>query len=167
MSDQCLSELLRGQGAHLDPVACLEDVPTVLAARKVQGYPHSIWQIVGHMNYWMDYELRRIAGELPSYPAHAVESWPHNDGPAGDDAWNDAVQRFGSLLDKLMTLSASGSEILKRPVEATHPSHQTRSSSVEAVLWQTLVHNSYHIGQVALLRRCFGAWPPRRGSDTW
>jgi len=160
-------ELLYGEGAHANPVACLEDVPAALAGRKVEDCPHSIWQILGHMNYWMDYDLRRIAGELPPYPAHAVESWPRSDGPTGDDEWNHAVQCFTSLLDKLLTLSAAGPEILQRHVAPTHPSHETRSSSVEAVLWETLVHNSYHIGQVALLRRCLGAWPPRRGSDTW
>jgi uncharacterized damage-inducible protein DinB len=38
---------------------------------------------------------------------------------------------------------------------------------VLAVLWQTAVHNSYHIGQVVILRRMLGAWPPLDGSDTW
>jgi hypothetical protein len=26
---------------------------------------------------------------------------------------------------------------------------------------------SYHVGQIALLRRQAGAWPPERGGDTW
>ena len=47
-----------------------------LATRTVAGYPHSIWQIVVHMSYWMDYELRKIAGEIPKYPDKAIESWP-------------------------------------------------------------------------------------------
>jgi len=42
-----------------------------------------------------------------------------------------------------------------------------RSSSVAAVLWQTLVHNSYHIGQVAMLRRSLNASPPNGGGDCW
>lgn len=28
-------------------------------------------------------------------------------------------------------------------------------------------HVSYHFGQIALLRRMLGAWPPRGGGDTW
>lgn len=167
MSDQALQELLSGKGAHVDPIACLEDVPAAVVGRKLEGCPHSIWQIVGHLNYWMDYDLRRIQGELLPYPAHAIESWPSSPAPASDVQWKDELRRFTSLLDKLMTLAGAGVDVLQRHVTATHPSHENRSSSVEAVLWQTLVHNSYHIGQVALLRRCFGAWPPRRGSDTW
>jgi uncharacterized damage-inducible protein DinB len=167
MIEPTLRDLLHGKGAHTDPVACLEDVPTTLAGRKIDGYPHSIWQIVGHLNYWMDYELRRIAGELPSYPEHAIESWPASDVPKSDDEWKDAVMRFVSLLDRFAELSDSGPEVLNRHVEAMHPSHSAQSSTVQAVLWQIVAHNSYHIGQIALLRRRFGAWPPPTGSDTW
>jgi len=28
-------------------------------------------------------------------------------------------------------------------------------------------HVSYHVGQIALLRRMMGAWPPPGGGDTW
>jgi len=38
--------------------------------------PHSIWQIVFHLNYWIEYDLKRIRGERPLYPGHASESWP-------------------------------------------------------------------------------------------
>ncbi len=62
---RALTELLHGKGAHADPMACIEDLSAELAARHVEGFPHSIGQLVFHMNYWMDYELRRIRGEKP------------------------------------------------------------------------------------------------------
>ena len=68
MGDATLRELVYGKGAHVDPVACVEDISSELAARTVTGYPHSIWQIVEHMNYWMDYDLGKIAGENRPYP---------------------------------------------------------------------------------------------------
>jgi uncharacterized damage-inducible protein DinB len=76
MSSRALTELLRGRGAHVDPLACVEDLSDELAARQVAGFPHSVGQLVFHMNYWMDYELRRIRGERPAYPTHASESFP-------------------------------------------------------------------------------------------
>jgi len=167
MADRTLRELLRGKGAHTDSVACLEDLPASLTAKKLDGYPHSIWQIVGHLNYWMEYELKRIDGKPPAYPEHAIESWPEADGPASEEEWQDAVAEFLALLEKFMTLSDSSSKVLNRNVAAQNLSQESASSTVETVLWQTAVHNSYHLGQVALLRRVFGAWPPRRGSDTW
>jgi uncharacterized damage-inducible protein DinB len=165
VSNRCLSELFRGQGAHLDPVACVEDVPFSVAGKKVG--PHSIWQIVWHLNYWIDYDLRRIQGEQPAYPGHAAESWPLRDGPESEEEWETDVRRFGFLIEKLVELSGHGPEFMNRQVKVTHPSHEKQSASVEAALWQTLAHNSYHIGQIALMRRMLGAWPPRQGSDTW
>jgi uncharacterized damage-inducible protein DinB len=44
---------------------------------------------------------------------------------------------------------------------------QKRQSTVYALLVQITAHNSYHAGQIALLRRQMDAWPPRRGGDSW
>ncbi|MGH9497805.1 MAG: DinB family protein [Terriglobales bacterium] len=166
MRNRTLRELLRGKRAHADPVACVEDLSLALAGQRVDGYPHSIFQIVGHLNYWMDYEIHRMAGEPALYPQHAIESWPPSAAPENEEQWRAAIARFGWLLGKLEELSGAGEDVLDRVVRVNHPAQESESS-VEAVLWQTLVHNSYHIGQVALLRRCLGAWPPRRGGDTW
>ncbi|MGA8151449.1 MAG: DinB family protein [Terriglobales bacterium] len=167
MGNRTLRELLHGERAHADPVACLKDIPAPLASRKVDGYPHSIWQITGHVNFWMAYELKRIAGESPVYPEHAIESWPSAAGPANEKEWQGAVAEFKTLLERLVVLSESSPDVLQRNVAGTHPSQESESSTVETVLWQSALHNSYHLGQIALLRRAFGAWPLRRGSDTW
>jgi uncharacterized damage-inducible protein DinB len=45
--------------------------------------------------------------------------------------------------------------------------HATQGATVEDVVWQTIVHNSHHLGQVVMVRRLLGAWPPPGGGDTW
>jgi uncharacterized damage-inducible protein DinB len=167
MNKATYRELLRGKGAHVDPVASLEHVSAAVAGRKVDGYPHSVWQIVSHMNYWMEYELRRIAGERPTHPEHAIESWPAELGPASEAEWDSARQSLGAQLERFASLSASTPDALGAQVETMHACEASRTSSVEAVLWQILVHNSYHVGQIALLLRCFGLWPPPKGGDSW
>jgi uncharacterized damage-inducible protein DinB len=167
MPERALIELLDGEGAHANTLACVEDVPLEIAGRRDRNFPHSIWQLVFHMNYWMDYELRRIRGEKPAYPAHASESWPGSAAPASEEEWRQAIIQFRDFLAELKRLADSSPEVLAEEVGATHPDHMKRSSSVLAVLWQTAVHNSYHIGQVAMLRRVFGVWPPKGGGDSW
>jgi MOSC domain-containing protein YiiM len=162
-----LRELLRGQGAHVDPVASLEDVPASAAGRTLEGYPHSIWQIVGHMNYWMNYELLRISGQPPAYPEHAIGSWPATIAPANESEWEQARKQFTALLSLLDTLSEAPPEALDVLTVLPLRSQEQTPSSPRTVLWQTLVHNSYHAGQIALLRRSFGLWPPKKGGDTW
>jgi uncharacterized damage-inducible protein DinB len=167
MTDPTFRQLLRGKGAHVDPVVSLADVPAAVAGRTVEGYPHSISQIVGHMNYWMEYELRRIAGKRPAYPEHAIESWPSAVAPASEAEWVRAREELAACLDRLAAVSESAPKVLNAPVEAMHVKEEPRSLSVQSVLWQILVHNSYHAGQIALMLRCFGLWPPRTGGDTW
>jgi uncharacterized damage-inducible protein DinB len=162
-----LIELLHGKGAHVEPVACVQDLSAEFAGRKDAAHPHSIWQILWHMNYWMDYELKRIRGESPVYPEHAAESWPSNSAPPSEEEWSQTIKRFPALIDDLAALAGSTDDTLSRQVSFTHPSHAQQSSSVLAVLWQIVAHNSYHIGQIAMLRRAFGSWPPQRGGDTW
>lgn len=167
MSDRTLSELVYGKGAHVDPVACVEGISAELAARTVAGYPHSIWQLVEHMNYWMDYDLRTIAGENPTYPDHASESWPEPPGSARAEQWRALAERFSQLLKRLTVLAESDSAMLTRVVIKAEPSNSQRQCTVHRALWEIVTHNSYHIGQIALLRRQAGAWPPERGGDTW
>src|SRR6266849_10593493 len=162
-----LTELIYVKGALASSIACVEGLTAELASRRVEGFPHSIWQLVFHVNYWIDYDLKRIRGERPPYPAHADASWPSSPPPADDAAWKQDVVRFTALLGEVAMLANSGPEKLQQEVEAMHPAHERQSSSVQAVLWQTVVHNSYHLGQIALLRRILGVWPPPGGGDTW
>lgn len=170
MSQHTLIELLYGKYAHANPVACVDDVSAELAGRRAEGVPHTIWEIVWHVNYWMDYEICRIHGEDPAYPGHASESWPADSFP-DEQAWNREVGRFSALLGELAELAGSDEETLDRqvrpPAEVADPSHPRETVTVLDVLWQTAVHNSYHVGQVALLRRALGIWPPQGGGDTW
>jgi hypothetical protein len=192
MGDNTLRELIYGKGAHVDPVACIEDISAELAARRVAGYPHSIWQIVLHMNYWMDYELRKIAGENPSNPDHAIESWPQHPEPtartqpkdraeaeglaepvrpaqwyAPNYEWQSARQHFIDDLAKLASLADSDAATLDRLVSDVSAEKVARQTTVRSSLWQIVAHNSYHVGQIALMRRQFGSWPPARGGDSW
>jgi len=167
MSSRALTELLHGKGAHADPVACVEDLSAELAAREIAGFPHSIGQLVFHMNYWMDYELRRIGGERPAYPEHSSESFSPAPSPASARDWEQMQGRFTKLLAGLTALANSSPEEMRRQIETGHEGDAKLAGTLEAVLWQMVAHNSYHTGQIAMIRRALGVWPPRGGGDTW
>jgi uncharacterized damage-inducible protein DinB len=166
MSARALIELLHGKGAHADPIACVEDLSAELATRYIEGFPHSIAQLVFHMNYWMDYELRRIRGERPEYPQHNSESFPSAKSPADAEDWDRLRKRFAGLLGDFIEL-ANSQEKMQCEIESVHEGDKLVAGSLEAVLWQMVAHNSYHTGQIAMIRRMLGAWPPRGGGDTW
>jgi uncharacterized damage-inducible protein DinB len=167
MTSRALTELLHGKGAHVDPLACVEDLSVELAARHVEGFPHSIGGLVFHMNYWMDYELRRIRGEKPAYPEHNSESFSSSPSPTDAQDWDRLRERFSRLLAEFATLANSPPGDMQRQVETVHEGDKKIAGTLEAVLWQMVAHNSYHVGQIAMIRRMLGVWPPREGGDTW
>jgi len=162
MPSNVLTELLRGKGAHVDPLACVEDISAELAERSVEGFPHSIADLVFHMNYWMNYELKRIRGEKPQYPEHNAESFPST-----PQNWDQMRRDLSWFLGEFARLAQSRREVLETQVESIHPGDKQQSSTREALLWQIVAHNSYHGGQIAMLRQALGAWPPKAGGDTW
>ena len=163
MAKEILQDLLRGRGAHVDPVATVEGVSAELAGRQLAGAQHTVWQLVWHMNYWMEYELHSLQGPEATYPAHASESWPATPMPRDDAAWKVEVTRFRRQVEELAAWGVrAGCEGLHDRL--VHAGHDDR---IGDVLWQMSAHNSYHTGQVALLLRAFGAWPPTGGGDTW
>lgn len=170
MSHQALMELFRGKGAHADPLACVEDIPVEEAQRRIAGFPHSIADLVFHMNYWMQYELRRIRNEKPQYPEHNAESFPAEQSSIDAEQWDRLRRDFSWLLAEFAKLAESSSEELSRQIESSPAALEQRSSrlnSLEAILWQMVAHNSYHTGQIAVIRRTLGLWPPKAGGDTW
>lgn len=166
MCERALTELLRGKGAHADPIACVEDLSAELAVREIAGFPHSIAQLLFHINYWLDYELRRIRGQRPVYPEHSSESFP---GAAAIDGreWDRLRTQFAVLLGEFGGLAKSPRAELDRQIEAAHHGDKKVAGTLEAVLCQMVAHTSYHVGQIAMIRRVLGAWPPRGGGDSW
>jgi uncharacterized damage-inducible protein DinB len=167
MSQRALTELLRGKGAHADPIACVEDISAELAARQVAGFPHSIGQLVFHMNYWMEYEVRRIRGERPAYPEHSAESFPASPSPADAAEWDRLRTRLAELLGAFAESAKSSPQEIQREIESVHAGDKNVAGTLEAVIMQMVAHTSYHMGQIAMVRRVLGAWPPKAGGDSW
>jgi uncharacterized damage-inducible protein DinB len=159
-------ELAEGRGAHVDPVGCIEDLRADTACRKPAGFEHSICEIVAHLNYWMEYDMKRMRGTPDPYPAHAAESWTSSENVREAD-WRKIVGRFRELLYELESVCRSDASAWMKQAPAAHPSHEKNASTVGAMIFQLIAHNSYHIGQIVDLRRALGAWPPAKGGDTW
>jgi uncharacterized damage-inducible protein DinB len=149
-----IQALLRGKGAHADPVACVEDLTAAQAGRRIEGFTHTIWQLLFHLNYWIDFELKCVERPDTPFPTDPEASWPLKDGPADDVAWRHDVALFRTYLGQLATLAEAKASTLARIA------HAGTAFTVETVLILLIAHNSYHVGQIVQLRRAMGAWPP-------
>jgi len=158
---ECLQKLLYGQGAHALTLNSLEGLDEKLARERPANATHSIYQILAHMIYWQEYELQKIAGENPSYPAHAGESWLTEPAPKNLQALGETIQRFAEGLKRYEALLANPATDLERTIEVK------KNETVRDVIVMIIAHNSHHLGQIITLRQQLGAWPPPKGGDTW
>lgn len=149
-----LAHLLRGRGAHADPLATVDDVSRELAGQRPSGFTHSIWELLFHLNYWIDVELKCIESAETAHPGNDAASWPPAPAPPDQSAWAHEVALFRTNLGQLLTLAGARASTLARIA------HKETGATVEAVLWGLAVHNSYHTGQIVQVRQALGAWPP-------
>ena len=105
MNESILIHLLHGQGAHVDPVEAFEDLPFEFAGRRIPHCPHTIWQLLFHVNFWIDYELRWIEdSQTPRLEDWSV-SWPKEDGPSDESSYRKAASLLRSNIDELVALA--------------------------------------------------------------
>ncbi|HEY7817656.1 MAG TPA: hypothetical protein VIG29_05525 [Vicinamibacteria bacterium] len=102
----------------------------------------------------------RLDGEDPPIPEHASESWPEESAPASPKDWERTLARLHGVLEDLER-RAGDSHLFRKQI-----SMGAEKSRLE-MLHTIAGHNSYHLGQVVLLRQLLGAWPPPSGGLTW
>ena len=156
---RALGHALRGEGAHVEVSAALDGMDWRLAGARAPGAPYTIFQILNHLIYWQDVFLQRATGGYAPAPPHAADCWPGADAPASEAELDSSVVRFNQGLAAVQSLVTVDTldEVLPKW------NHRTRHE----VIAITAGHNSYHIGQIVLLRRMLGAWPPPTGGDSW
>lgn len=147
--------------AHLPPVATLAGIAAADATRRVAGLPHSIAEIVGHMNYWQEWFTARCEGRGVAGAATAAGGWPH----VNEDDWPAAVERFATGLDRLTEVVAGRD--LDAPVTPAMELPMLATYALRDAVEHVAMHNAHHLGQVVVLRQLLGLWPPPAGSYTW
>jgi hypothetical protein len=148
--------LLEGGHAHVQFEEAVADWPNELRGAKPAGQPFTPWRLLEHVRI-SQWDIV----EFTSSPKHVSPEWPRgywprDDAPPDVQAWDQSVAqvlRDRRAMKRLVT--NPGTDLFAR---LPHGTGQT-------VLREALVladHNSYHVGQLALLRRLLGAWPDDR-----
>ncbi len=145
-----------GEGAHVGVRGALEGLDWKVSGVRPDGSSHSIFQLLTHVNFWQEWVVKWLDGKKPSIPKHAAASWTERAAPARPEDWEQAVCQF-----------KQGLEAMKRQSGQADLLSDRRGKSRLEMLQTIALHNSYHLGQVVLLRQMLGAWPPPSGGLTW
>ncbi len=147
-----LVELLHGGHAHVKLEDAIADWPPQLRGVKPSGQPFTPWRLLEHIriSQWDILEFTKSTKHVsPEWPAGY---WPASDAPPDTAAWDTSVAQVKRDLQAMQRLVRDPATDLFARIP--HGSGQTP-------LREALVladHNSYHLGQLVLLRRLLGAW---------
>lgn len=147
-------DLLSSGHAHATFADAVKGLAPEMRGRSPAGSPHSVWELVEHIRLAQDdivHFSRNTDGsykELPWPEAY----WPSSPAPDSDRAWNESLRAVEEGRRAMEALVADESLDLYAPF----PWGDGQTLLRQALLLAD--HNSYHVGEIVLVRRMLGAW---------
>lgn len=157
MDDPRLRLLLR----HLDPpsgfrpwhggasvLGSLRGVPAEVAAWKPAPERHTIWELALHIAFWKYIVLRKIVGGAPGGFPRSPADWPAVPDPPSDEAWTEDRRLLREVHRELADA-----------MESFDPSRLGRtpegggSYTYEDLFTGIVLHDTYHAGQIQIMKR--------------
>jgi uncharacterized damage-inducible protein DinB len=147
-----LISLLKDGGAHVTFDAAIKDLPSDLRGKRPADELHSLWELVEHMRIAQHDILEFTRNPKHVSPEFPTGYWPSPGKNPSDAEWKKSVEGFRADLKAFTEMAADDSNDLFARIP--HGDGQT-------ILREILLaadHNSYHIGELVMVRRLLGAW---------
>ena len=147
-----VKDLILEGNAHVTLDKALENVPENLRGIVPDKLPYSIWQLAEHIRIaqWDILEFSRDPNHVsPEWPK---AYWPEEKAPADDVAWEQCVAQIKKDRNAIVALLEDHGADLYSPF----PYGDGQNLLREALL--VADHNSYHTGEIIMLRRLLGDW---------
>jgi hypothetical protein len=152
-----LQSILIAKAAFAKPANIIKDIPLELATNRPHGLPHSLYEELWHIDYWLRFSLADIRGEQPKLPKHSSEAFPTDNATLSEAEWQKLVDGVLENLKAAATLADNEAELARRFREG---------KMVRDELAIIAAHNAYHFGRMVMLRQLLGIWSSQLG-DTW
>jgi uncharacterized damage-inducible protein DinB len=147
-----LSEMLEWSSAHVTLEGAVAGVPIELRGSRVDGFPHSLWELLEHIRFAQEDILNFCLDPDYREPAWPEEYWPRSAAPPDADSWELSIGKLQRDRAKLQSLARDPGVDLSS--EIPHGSGQTYLRELLLVA----DHTSYHVGQIVAVRRILGIW---------
>jgi hypothetical protein len=145
-----VKELMDGGGEFNPPVRLLSDLSEEQAKAVFPGAPYSISQIVSHMLWNLQGVLAELDEDSVPRPGHLEDTFKAVE-PGG---WEPLLTEFLAAVERCKRTAVE-------KAGETSPSRSDTNTDYD--LAEAALHNAYHLGQIVLLRRMCGWWPPEGG----
>jgi hypothetical protein len=142
-----LLALLNSGDAHQDFDSAIADVPSAARGKRPAGSPHSPWELLEHMRIAQSDIFEYSRGDATHVsPEFPNGYWPATPEPPGETAWDESVAKFRADRAALSALVSDESLDLFAKIPRG-------TATWLAQLLLVADHNTYHLGQLVLVRR--------------
>jgi hypothetical protein len=149
-----LVELLQAGQAHVSFDDAVKDFPADLRSAVPDKLPYSAWQLLEHLRIAqrdiLDFSAPPTGGYHPI--AWPDGYWPKSPQPPSAHAWDQSIAAIHADLKTFIALIENPKSDLYKPFRWGEGQNLLR----EALLIAD--HNSYHLGELIVLRRLLGCW---------
>jgi DinB superfamily len=146
LRDQLLA-LLEGGNAHITFKRSIEDFPMNEINTRVPEIPYSSWELIEHMRIAQYDILDFIKNAGYKERKWPDDYWPPRDKTANRETWNKTIKSFNDDLNGLK-------ELIEDPrTDFTAPIPHAPDYNILREILVVADHNSYHTGQIILIRR--------------
>ena len=150
-SPEFIEGMIEEWSSFIPASRALDDLTPDQAVTKLEGWPYSIAELVAHMLFWQRHDFQTIETGTEPDVSDPADSWP----AVTKDDWPRLKDEFLAALEQSKEM-ARDPEKLERLILGGKFTVGAR------LVWFT-GHNAYHLGEVVVLRRILGAWPPPGG----
>ena len=141
---------LQGHNAHISFEKTIKDFPDDYYNKKISGIQYSCWDLLEHLRIAQWDILDFI--ENPDYQSIEWPAgyWPKEEGDA--EMWNQSVNNYLNDRKELEVMVENNAIDLYGPIP--HAPDYTIFREIILVI----DHNSYHTGQLLVMRKALGIW---------
>lgn len=149
-SPKFIEKLIEEWSSFTPASRALNDLSPEQAIAKLEDWPQAIAKIVAPMLFWQRHDFA------------SIKTGADLEVPAGTD-WPAVTEADWPRLKDEFLAALEQSRLMARDPEQLERLTLNDSFTVSArIVWFT-GHNAYHLGQIVMLRRIMGAWPPPGG----
>lgn len=144
--------LLGKEQAHISLENSLQGLKPENRAKRPKEGLHSVWDELEHIRIAQQDILKYMIDPEWKSPNWPDEYWPPETDKVSDEEWEKSLNQFISDRDQMIALVKKTGEGLTNVIPHTKSHTYLREALIAAQ------HNSYHIAQIAYIRKMLGDW---------
>lgn len=151
-----LVNLLTFRQAHMDFEDAVSDFPEEHINTRPTNCDYTFWHLLEHMRICQKDILDYIQSDNYKWPTFPDDLWPDKSAKTNLAGWQQTIVNFCEDRQKLVEIVNNSEIDLFVPLPNSGEYYHNILREVNIVA----SHNAYHTGELGILRRVMGLWPP-------